>query len=86
MKGDGGPVPREVVETVLGAGKKAAKIEGRWSLASGKLALTEIRADRQPGFKVVVLRPFRTGPNIVRFVVGDTQYVLGPHQKTNGPP
>jgi hypothetical protein len=82
MKGAGGPIPREVLETVLGAGKKAEKVEGCWDLASGKLTLTEIRADGRPGFKDVVLRPFRTGPNsrwFTRFDVGGTEYHLRPN-------
>ena len=88
MKEAGGPIPREVLETVLGAGKKAEKIEGRWDLAAGKLTLTEIRADGHPGFKDVVLRPFRTGPNsrwFTRFEAGGTQYILRPNEKAKGP-
>jgi hypothetical protein len=82
MKGAGGPIPREVIETVLGAGKNAEKIEGRWDLAAGKLSLTEIRANGRRGFNDVVLRPFRTGPNsrwFTRFDVGGTQYHLWPN-------
>jgi hypothetical protein len=37
----------------------------------------------KPGFKDVALRPFKTGPNIVRFVIGETQYKLNPKQKTD---
>jgi hypothetical protein len=83
MKGAGGPIPPEVLQTVLGEGKKAEKIEGRWDLAAGKLTLTEIRADSRPGYKDVVLRPFRTGPNsrwFTRFDVGGTQYHLRPNE------
>jgi hypothetical protein len=86
MKGAGGPIPAEVLATVLGAGKKAEKIEGRWDLAAGKLTLTEIRADGRPGSQEVVLRPFRTGPNsrwFTRFDVGGTQYHLRPNEETN---
>jgi hypothetical protein len=82
IKGAGVRIPRDVLETVLGAGKKAEKIEGRWDLADGKLTLTEIRADGRPGFKDVALRPFRTGPNnrwFTRFDVGGTQYHLRPN-------
>jgi hypothetical protein len=88
MRGAGGPIPPEVLETVLGAGKKAETIEGRWDLAAGKLTLSEIRADGQPGFKDVVLRPFRTGPDskwFTRFDIGGTQYHLQPNEKTTGP-
>jgi hypothetical protein len=88
IKGAGGPIPPEVLETILGAGKKAEKIKGRWDLAAGKLTFTELRADGKPGFKDVALRPFRTGPNsrwFTRFEVGGTQYHLVPTEKTNGP-
>jgi hypothetical protein len=85
MKGDKGPIPREVLETVLGVGKKAEKIEARWDLAAGKLTLIEIRADGKFGFQNVTLHPFRTGPNIVRVVIGGTQYILHPNPKTKGP-
>ena len=85
MKGDKGPIPREVLDAVLGIGKKAEKIGGRWELAAGKLALTEIQADGKAGFKDVALRPFRTGPNIVRFMVGETQYILIPKPKSDAP-
>jgi hypothetical protein len=85
MKGDKGPIPRDVLETVLGVGKKAEKIEARWDLAAGKLTLIKIRADGKPGFKDVTLHPFRTGPNVVRVVIGGTQYILHPNSKTKGP-
>jgi hypothetical protein len=82
MKGAGGPIPQDVLDVVLGAGKKAEKIEGRWDLVAGKLTLTEIRADGRSAFKAVVLRPFRTGPNsrwFTRFDVGGTRYHLRPN-------
>jgi hypothetical protein len=87
LKESGGPIPPEVLETVLGTGKKAKKIRGRWDLAAGKLTLTEIRADGTPGSMAVALRAFRTGPNsrwFTRINIGGTQYHLVPTEMTHG--
>jgi hypothetical protein len=83
LKGAGAPIPRGVLETVLGPEQKAENIEGRWDVVAGRLTLTEVRADGRPGFKDVVLRSFRTGPNsrwFTRFDIGGTQYQLRPNE------
>jgi hypothetical protein len=87
MKESGGPIPLEVLETVLGAGKKAKKIRGRWDVADGKLTLTEILADGTPSSTAVALRALRTGPNskwFTRINIGGAQYHLVPTEMIHG--
>src|SRR5262249_30262015 len=78
IEAQGAPMPREVLDTLVGAGKKAKKIQGRWELADGTLRLTKIEADGYREFKDVNLKPVNTG--VVRLDFGKTQYVLGPRK------
>jgi hypothetical protein len=74
----GKPIPKEVLEAVLGTGKTAGKIEGRYDLSGDTLILTEIRADGKAGFPDAKIHTFNTG--VVRFDFGEVQYVLRPQE------
>ncbi len=76
---EGKPIPKEVLEAVLGAGKTAAKIEGRFDLKGERLILTGIRADGKGDFKDAKIRTFNM--RVVRFYFGEVQYVLGPREQ-----
>jgi hypothetical protein len=72
----GKPIPEEVLEAVLGAGRTAGKIEGRYDVSGDTLILTGIRADGKGDFQDARIHTFNTG--VVRFDFGKVQYVLGP--------
>jgi hypothetical protein len=80
IKGEGGPVPRDVLDAILGKGREARLIEGKWELTRSALILSGIRADDVDGFADVRLKVFLTGPSLVRMSFGGRQYVLGPTQ------
>ena len=75
----GRPIPREVLDAVLGKDQTARKIEGRFELKGDKMILTGIRADGQGNFQDAKIRTFNT--RVVRFDFGEAQYVLGPRER-----
>lgn len=70
------PLPPELLTTVLGPGRSARVIRGRWTLTGNTLKLSEITADETDGYPDVDLNLFRTP--VVRTVFGEVQYVLAP--------
>jgi hypothetical protein len=79
------PIVRDVrLQNLLGAAKKAERIERNWSLVASRIKFTEIEAGGQKRFKDSPSRSFLTGPRIVRFMAGATQYVLVPEPKAKG--
>jgi hypothetical protein len=78
VRPDGAPIPREVLDTLLGKDAEAQLIEGKWELVDRTLQLSEVLADGKVKYPDVQLRPFRTP--VVRMYFGKTQYVLGPKQ------
>ena len=74
LKEGKGPIPVDLVEKLLPEGGKAKVIEGKWQLAAGRLVMTEIRGDGQPGRENAAVNIYRTAPSVIR--VGEPQYVF----------
>jgi hypothetical protein len=68
--------PRDVLDPLLGAGKTATKIEGRWQLSADgtALELSEITGDGRPGLATARVSIGPAGP--VRVNLGARQYNL----------
>jgi len=58
---DGSPAPKLLLDTLLGTGKSATRIEGRWKLSEdgSNLQLLDVTADGRPGAKFagLIIRP-----------------------------
>jgi hypothetical protein len=55
------PVPRELLDELVGEGKEAKKIEGAWRLDGMSLILFDVKADNQPTGREGRLSAFETG-------------------------
>ena len=70
------PVPKHLVDLIVGEGKSAAKIEGKWKLgASRELVLFDFSVDgSKQDLPEKTLPIYRTAPTVVR--IGEPQHVF----------
>jgi hypothetical protein len=81
----GEPAPRTLFDALVGPGKTATRIEGRWRLAADgqSLELSDVTADGRPGAKSARLPIGPAGR--ARVNLGDLQYNLQPGAAQEAP-